>query len=580
MSLEFPSIPRFATGVASFLICGLALLGIEAANAASDDSYGPTQIVSGICPRIPTSFPRVYNVSSNSQFDAAYAAVRPGEAIIVRNGTYSGGSALKVLNRSGTSLAPIYILAQSVHGVDFRGSFMRFQIDGAYQVVAGFRWTNATTSDIFSVRGPNNRIACNAIYSAGGAFLRTDSSGRAKRLEIDNNMLDNLNKGMVFNRCDPAVSSCTTNSTNIRVHHNRFQNVRANSNGQATISWINPTRNVDGSIIPATGAGSLNATIVQFGTCTGSAPNFTFGTQQGEQVFNAPATSGTLTGLVASANYCFRARSRNTFYELSGVSGAVSRAIPPSVADREAIQMGDAYFAYEGTRTYNADGNDLRMIVENNMFDGWNGAEQLITVKSSRNIIRNNCIRNAPDTHIVVRLGDDNLITGNWQEGGRGAYRISGRGNYFVFNYQAKRNSGSYAFRPHQGSRSGNQYTYRQASNGVWRYNVFANFGGWIQVRDRMNTHVDAPRGNVFSENAMYSTTYRVPYANLDGTWRESQFRSNNTWGSNTVVNRSLPASQCGNPALFAAPGGSGAVVPGNSRLLYTGDIRPPSWWQ
>ncbi|MFU8814848.1 MAG: chondroitinase-B domain-containing protein [Pseudomonadales bacterium] len=468
--------------LATLLAFGAMLLVSAGAHAQADRQYGPTQIVDGKCPKIPSTFPKVYMVSSSAAFDTAYASVKPGEAIIVRNGTYSGGSTLKTLSKNGTSSAPIYILSQGLHGADFHGSFLRFHVKGSRHVIAGFRWTNPTSSTIITVDGPDNRVACNVARStsAKGTFLLTNSIGRSDRLEVDNNVLRGLFRGMRFHRCNPTQSSCTKNSMGIRVHHNAFRDVAADSD--------------------------------------------------------------------------------------------------PSV-DREAILLGLGYHAVEGVKTYNANGNNMGMIVENNLFDGWNGEEELISIKSSRNIIRNNCVRNAPNTYMVVRLGDNNLITGNWQEGGRGAHRISGTGNYFVFNYQAKKTSGSYAFRPHQGSKSGSLYTYRQASNNVWRYNVFSNFDGWMQVRNRMATHVDAPKGNLFADNLLFSTTFKHNYSNLDGTWRETQFRSNNQWGSNSRVSRTLAASQCGNAALFSGPGGSGAVVKGNSRLLTSADIRPPSWW-
>jgi hypothetical protein len=455
-----------------------------------DRRYGPTALESGRCPGLPDAFSAAYFVASSAEFDAAYASVKPGEAIIVRNGTYSGSSSLKTLSKHGTASAPIYILSQSLYGADLQGSFLRFHVKGSRHVIAGFKWSNPATNTMVTVDGPDNRVACNLATSssAQGTFILTNSQGTADRLEVDNNILKGLFRGLRFHRCNPTLSSCTKNSLGIRVHHNTFRDVPADPD--------------------------------------------------------------------------------------------------PSV-DREAILVGLGYHAVEGVKTYNANGNNMNMIIENNLFDGWNGEEELISIKSSRNIVRNNCVRNAPDTYMVVRLGDNNLLTGNWQEGGRGAHRVSGVGNYFIFNYQAKKTAGSYAFRPHQGSKSGSLYTYRQASNNVWRYNVFGNVNGWIQVRDRISTHVDAPRGNVFANNAVYSTTFMgsdAPgsgsYSNLDRTWTESQFRSNNKWGSNSVVKKTLASSHCGNATLFSGPGGSTAVVPKNTNLLYQGDIKPPSWWQ
>lgn len=92
----------------------------------------------------------------------------------------------------------------------------------------------------------------------------------------------------------------------------------------ATLTWQHPTRNVDNSLIPATGPGSIAATRVEYGTCNGTA----FGTSQGSQTVTGQAATATVTGLVAGQTYCFRAFSRNTFGEESAASNVVTRVIP------------------------------------------------------------------------------------------------------------------------------------------------------------------------------------------------------------------------------------------------------------
>jgi hypothetical protein len=83
----------------------------------------------------------------------------------------------------------------------------------------------------------------------------------------------------------------------------------------ATVSWVHPTTNVDGSAIPASGAGSLTGTRVEWGTCT----NLVWATKVGESVVPAPAASYTIAGL-APGTYCTRAYSRNTYAVESAVS--------------------------------------------------------------------------------------------------------------------------------------------------------------------------------------------------------------------------------------------------------------------
>lgn len=93
-----------------------------------------------------------------------------------------------------------------------------------------------------------------------------------------------------------------------------------------TAQWTNPTQNVDGSTIPASGPGSLTSTRLEWGTCSGTA----FGTRIAEQIVAAPATSFTITNL-GPGTYCFRAFSRNTFGQESAPSGVVQRVIAPPV---------------------------------------------------------------------------------------------------------------------------------------------------------------------------------------------------------------------------------------------------------
>lgn len=97
----------------------------------------------------------------------------------------------------------------------------------------------------------------------------------------------------------------------------------------ATISWVNPTQNVDGTTIPASGPGSLVSVRVEWGSCgstsTPTAP--VFGTRSGERVINMPATTGTFD-IPVGATTCFRMTATNTFAEESLFSNVVQRVVP------------------------------------------------------------------------------------------------------------------------------------------------------------------------------------------------------------------------------------------------------------
>ncbi len=94
-----------------------------------------------------------------------------------------------------------------------------------------------------------------------------------------------------------------------------------------TTTWTQPTQNVDGSAIPATGTGRLTGNRVEWGTCTGTAPNYTFGTAAGQQSFAVPTAAYTVPNL-APGTHCFRAYASTTYGE-RGPSGVAAKVIAP-----------------------------------------------------------------------------------------------------------------------------------------------------------------------------------------------------------------------------------------------------------
>lgn len=97
--------------------------------------------------------------------------------------------------------------------------------------------------------------------------------------------------------------------------------------GTADLTWTQPTQNVDGSAIPASGTGRLTGNRVEWGSCTGTAPNYGFGVQAGQQVFTTPTAVYTVPNL-APGTWCFRAYASTTYGE-SGPSGVAAKVIAP-----------------------------------------------------------------------------------------------------------------------------------------------------------------------------------------------------------------------------------------------------------
>ncbi|MFK7892355.1 MAG: chondroitinase-B domain-containing protein [Granulosicoccus sp.] len=470
-----------------------------------DTQYGPT-IPGGRCPGIPDSFRNTTYVNSPNGLRDAVASAQPGDAVIVRNGTYNWNSAVAksdryergadrplVLNGYGTQSAPVYVLAESMHGVHFARSGVDWVLAGNHMVVAGFRFT--THGPLYVVNS-DNRIACNTFTQTNSRYITVDFND-ADRTEIDNNDF-NGSKGnaIIMWQCNPMSSGCTKNSKGAHVHHNVFR--------------------------------------------------------------NKPFADG-----------------KN---------------------GHEAIVLGLGYSPLEGVRTHNVDGENLDAVIENNLFDRWNGETELITIKSSRNIIRNNCVINASASNFVVRFGNDNLITGNWMEGASGGIRMSGRRNLIVFNYKSRDSMDMFGFRFHTGesypaSFRPNQnfdrlYTYIDASENVLVNNVLSGIKWLVETPRRINyVFQRKPTGNRIAGNDIYTddfagTNEAGGYYDSGDVYSESEFRRNNSWGYNQIRGYDLPPSQCGNANLFQGPGGNSATYQGTSNLLGGRQtIRAPSWW-
>jgi predicted phage tail protein len=88
------------------------------------------------------------------------------------------------------------------------------------------------------------------------------------------------------------------------------------------LTWTYPSKNVDGTDIPATGAGSIASSKVEWGTCTGTA----FGTKAGEATVPAPTKTYSVPNL-APGTHCARVAVTNSYGVASDFTAAVSRTV-------------------------------------------------------------------------------------------------------------------------------------------------------------------------------------------------------------------------------------------------------------
>lgn len=257
---------------------------------------------------------------------------------------------------------------------------------------------------------------------------------------------------------------------------------------------------------------------------------------------------------------------------------------------------------------YGDDVNRQEITLENNYFN-WkiNEKSKATEVKSSGNIIRNNCFdQMGPPS---IRAGNDNLITGNWIRG-RGLKREiddHGWGNVTAFNYYSDGGSYPAAINIWRGvdwknastTNKGFPYTWAYASayKNVYAHNVFNKFNGWLQYGDIDNLvaadymfyladqFYGKGEDNVIRDNKLYyqgtPTVYTSPDVSNNGSVTQSQFRALNPgWdvASNVHVNSELdPGVACGTPDYVNGIQGTVTThdrIKGGAQV-----IRPPSWW-
>jgi hypothetical protein len=83
-------------------------------------------------------------------------------------------------------------------------------------------------------------------------------------------------------------------------------------------------------------------------------------------------------------------------------------------------------------------GRSSNTIIEQNLFVRCNGEDEIISIKSNGNIIRNNTFRACAGA-LVLRTGDGNMVTGNYffgdGESGSGGVRLQGKDQVVANNY-------------------------------------------------------------------------------------------------------------------------------------------------
>jgi poly(beta-D-mannuronate) lyase len=176
-----------------------------------------------------------YTVNSLSALQAQINTALADDTIIVQNGVYTSSSTISI-SRVGTATKPILIAAETVGGVEIRGSSgFSFSSPAAYVTVQGFKLTHANSISIPS--GTSHcRLSRNIIeltIPKGSDVSYINISG--DDVEIDRNEL--RNKSTLGEMLDIAGSGSQV-ARRLWVHHNYFHDFSSpGGNGAETIRW-------------------------------------------------------------------------------------------------------------------------------------------------------------------------------------------------------------------------------------------------------------------------------------------------------------------------------------------------------
>lgn len=220
-----------------------------------------------------TAFAETITVGSISALQTAINSASPGDIIIMTNGTYTTSAAITV-TRQGTASQPITIAAQTIGGVEIRGT-SGFQLNSpaSYIIIRGFRFTHNTgtariatgatrnlitrnvfecapagtgNKPYFSVSGDDNEISYNTFQNKDteGCMITIQgpgSSGMAQRTWIHHNYFYNFEPSGANNSSSiqPGLSSRSLTSAHSLIEYNLFVQCRGENENIANKSSDN-----------------------------------------------------------------------------------------------------------------------------------------------------------------------------------------------------------------------------------------------------------------------------------------------------------------------------------------------------
>ena len=164
-----------------------------------------------------------YIVSTESEFNQRAASAKPGDVILVKDGTYSGWR-LKIPS-VGTNDKPIIYTAQHQGQVTFQNGMWLFWISGSYNIIGGFNMLNIADEVIrFHSGASHNRITdCNmdglGTTTCGRGFMTFMQQSSYNR--IDNNYIVRYKDWIRIRLDNDAVTNGPSHHN--QIDHNTFE---------------------------------------------------------------------------------------------------------------------------------------------------------------------------------------------------------------------------------------------------------------------------------------------------------------------------------------------------------------------
>ena len=383
-----------------------------------EEPTGPPK--AGDVPEGPPPTLDIINVSTAEQLQTALDQAKPGIEIRLKSGSYEQDGPFVIKDKQGTAALPIRITAAEQGGA----------------IIKGNSYLHIENSNYVEVSG----LVFNSGIGTVGLNYRGIDPGLAAELKGEDSASTTVPKAQIpYGQVHPGLE--LNNSSNISVLRNKFA---LDETGQ-------PYR-----FSAPNGVGNVWCLVNIEGSCRIGGDRYI--ADRPVYTGDTPFTNTSLTTDNGTARHFIRvegisSHNRIAYNDIGGKKGfgatmTYNGKAGHNISEYDIIEYN--YFHDIGPRVTNGleairlglSGLSLasgHVTIQHNLFEGLNGEDEIISVKSSDNIIRYNTIRNSYGG-IVARHGHRNSFYGNFLFGdgktpGYSGFRIYGNGHKIFNNY-------------------------------------------------------------------------------------------------------------------------------------------------